>query len=63
MKSRVFEGGLKVKYISEQAVIREVKEEIGITYEVERLAFVRECMYHSETALSVSNVISWNFII
>ena len=33
-------------------MIREVKEETGMKYEVERLAFIRECMYHGKTAFS-----------
>ncbi len=45
-------GGVHLGETSEQAVIREVKEETGMKYEVERLAFIRECMYHGKTAFS-----------
>ena len=45
-------GGVHLGETSEQAVIREVKEETGMKYEEERLAFIRECMYHGKTAFS-----------
>lgn len=45
-------GGVHLGETSEEAVIREVKEETGITYEVERLAFVNESMFYGEGSLS-----------
>ena len=45
-------GGVHLGETSEQAVIREVKEETGITYDVERLAFVNEGMFYGDGHLS-----------
>lgn len=39
-------GGVHMGESSREAVIREVKEETGVDYEVERLAFVNEYLYH-----------------
>lgn len=44
-------GGVHLCETSEQAVIREVKEETGISYEVERLAFVNESMFYGHGVL------------
>ncbi len=38
-------GGVHLGETSEQAVVREVYEETGVYYEVERLAFVNECFF------------------
>lgn len=45
-------GGVHMGEASRDAVIREVKEETGIEYEVERFAFVNESMYHGEDNLA-----------
>lgn len=45
-------GGVHLGETSEEAVIREVKEETGITYEVERLVFVNESMFYGDGSLS-----------
>lgn len=39
-------GGVHLGETSEEAVIREVKEETGVSYEVERLAFVNESLFY-----------------
>lgn len=44
-------GGVHLGETSEEAVIREVKEETGIAYEVERLVFVNECLFHGDGIL------------
>ena len=45
-------GGVHLGETSEEAVIREVKEETGIAYEVDRLAFVNECLFHGDGILA-----------
>lgn len=40
-------GGVHIGELSEQAVVREVKEETGVEYEVDRLAFVHENIYRN----------------
>lgn len=45
-------GGVHLGEASRDAVIREVKEETGIEYEVERFAFVNESMYHGNGNLA-----------
>lgn len=45
-------GGVHLGETSEEAVIREVQEETGITYEVERLAFVNESLFHGDGSFS-----------
>ena len=37
---------------SKQAVLREVREETGISYEIDRLAIVNESMFHGDGSLS-----------
>lgn len=44
-------GGVHLGETSEEAVIREVKEETGIAYEIDRLAFVNECLFHGDGIL------------
>lgn len=44
-------GGVHLGETSEEAVVREVKEETGITYEVDRLAFVNECLFYGDGTL------------
>lgn len=44
-------GGVHLGETSEEAIIREVKEETGIAYEVERLAFVNESLFHGDGTL------------
>lgn len=45
-------GGVHMGETSEQAVLREVLEETGIEYEIDRLAFVNESMFHGDGSLS-----------
>lgn len=45
-------GGVHLGETSKEAVIREVKEETGISYEVERLAFVNECLFYGDGSLA-----------
>lgn len=45
-------GGVHLGETSKEAVIREVKEETGIAYEVERLAFVNECLFYGDGSLT-----------
>lgn len=45
-------GGVHMGETSEQAVIREVKEEAGIDYEVERLAFINESFFYGDGLLT-----------
>lgn len=45
-------GGVHLGEASRDAVIREVREETGIEYEVERFAFVNESMYHGNGMLA-----------
>ena len=45
-------GGVHLGETSEEAVTREVKEETGITYEVDRLAFVNESLFHGDGTLA-----------
>ena len=45
-------GGVHLGETSRDAVLREVKEETGIEYEVERFAFVNESMYYGNGNLS-----------
>lgn len=44
-------GGVHLGETSEQAVIREVLEETGVHYEVDRLAFVNECLFYGKGSL------------
>ena len=44
-------GGVHLGETSADAVTREVKEETGIAYEVERLAFVNESLFHGDGTL------------
>lgn len=44
-------GGVHLGETSEQAVIREVFEEIGVHYEVDHLAFVNECLFYGKGSL------------
>lgn len=45
-------GGVHLGETSKEAVIREVKEETGVTYEVERLAFVNESLFYGNGSLN-----------
>lgn len=45
-------GGVHLGETSEQAVIREVFEETGVYYEVDRLAFVNECFFYGTGSLA-----------
>lgn len=45
-------GGVHLGETSVEAVIREVKEETDIAYEVERLAFVNECLFSGDGSLA-----------
>ena len=45
-------GGVHMGETSEQAVLREVREETGIDYEINRLAFVNESMFQGDGSLS-----------
>jgi 8-oxo-dGTP pyrophosphatase MutT (NUDIX family) len=45
-------GGVHLGETAEQAVQREVFEETGVKYEVERLAFINECFFHGDGSLS-----------
>ena len=45
-------GGVHMGETSEQAVLREVLEETGIPYEIDRLAFVHESLFHGDGSLS-----------
>lgn len=44
-------GGVHLYETAQEAVIREVKEETGVDYEVERLAFVHENFFKEDEAL------------
>lgn len=45
-------GGVHMGETSEQAVLREVREETGIDYEIDRLAVVNESLFHGDGSLS-----------
>lgn len=45
-------GAVNMGETSEQAVLREVKEETGIDYEIDRMVFINECMFQGEGSLS-----------
>ena len=45
-------GGVHVDETAEQAVVREVQEETGMIYEIDRLAFISERFVNSEHRLS-----------
>lgn len=44
-------GGVHIGETSEQAVLREVKEETGVDYEVDRLVFVHENFFKGEFSI------------
>lgn len=44
-------GGVHIGETSEQAVVREVFEETGVHYEVDRLAFINECFFFGTGSL------------
>ena len=44
-------GGVHLGETSEQAVVREVFEETGVQYEVDRLVFVNECFFDGTGSL------------
>ena len=45
-------GGVHINETAEQAVVREVQEETGVTYEIDRLAFISERFVNNEHRLS-----------
>ena len=45
-------GGVHIDETAEQAVVREVCEETGVTYEIDRLAFISERFANNEHRLS-----------
>lgn len=45
-------GGVHMGETSEQAVLREVREETGIDYEIDRMVFVNEGLFHGDGSLS-----------
>lgn len=44
-------GGVHFNETAEEACLREVKEETGIAYEIERLAFVEENFFHRDDGM------------
>ena len=44
-------GGVHMCETSEEAVVREVREETGLDYEIDRMAFVNESLFHGDGSL------------
>ena len=44
-------GGIELGETAEQAVLREVKEETGIDYQIERLAFIQENFFKRDDGM------------
>ena len=44
-------GGVHMGETSEEAVVREVREETGMNYEIDRMAFVNESLFHGDGSL------------
>ena len=50
-------GRVKFGETAEEAVVREVFEETGVTMEIDRLGFVQECFFHGDTELKKGNIV------
>ena len=50
-------GGVHIGETSEQAVLREVKEETGVDHEIDRLAFVHENFFSGDTTRALKGLV------